>query len=156
MASHGIHHDVEAVLCAGCHECEWRAGNLPVALAHMEPETIERAWRRALASHREELVPNAAERPLLQVIHTFALLLSQRNVLPYGQAPGDAKPGFRLTLELGNASMTDDLDVSIALQDVVLDLRTGYTQGLVMDRDGNAVGAWSLTLPADASAGKEQ
>ena len=43
--------------------------------------------------------------------------------------------------------MTDDLDVSIALQDVVLDLRTGYTEGLVTDRDGNAVGAWSLTLP---------
>ena len=43
--------------------------------------------------------------------------------------------------------MTDDLDVSIALQDVVLDLRTGYTQGLVRDRDGNAVGAWSLALP---------
>lgn len=147
MAAHGIHDDGEAVLCAGCQECEWRAGNLPVALAHMEAETIERAWRRAVASHRDELVPNAAERPLFQVIHTFALLLSQRNVLPYGEVPGDAKPGFRLMLELGNASMTDDHDVSIALQDVVLDLRTGFTEGLVRDRDGNAVGAWSLTVP---------
>jgi len=43
--------------------------------------------------------------------------------------------------------MTDDHDVSIALQDVVFDLRTGYTEGLVRNRDGNAVGAWSLTLP---------
>jgi len=152
MASHGIHDDVEAVLCAGCHECEWRAGNLPVALAHMEPETLDRAWRRALASHRGKLVPNAAERPLFEVIHTFALLLSQRNVLPYGQAPGETKPGFRLTLELGNPSMTDDLDVSIALQDVVLDLRTGYRQGLVRDRNGNPVGAWSLSLPPYESA----
>ena len=32
MAAHGIHKDVEAVLSAGCEECEWRAKNLLIAL----------------------------------------------------------------------------------------------------------------------------
>jgi hypothetical protein len=152
MAAHGIHNDVGAVLCAGCEECEWRARNLPVALAQMDPETIDRAWRRALAWKTDRLVPNAAERPLFETIHAFALLLSQRKVLPYGEAPGDSKPGFRLTLELGNAAMSDEHDVAIALQDVVLDLRAGYPEGLVRDRNGNAVGAWSLTMPPYESA----
>ncbi len=147
MAVHSVHPDVEAVLCAGCEECEWRAKNLPAALAQMEPERVDRAWRRVIAWKTGRLAPNEAELPLFEVIHAFALLLSRRKVVPYGEVPGGPKPGFRLLLELGNAAMSDAHDVSIALQDVVLDLRHGYREGLVRDRDGNAVGAWSLNAP---------
>lgn len=147
MAVHAIHVDTDAVLCAGCEECEWRANNLAVALAQMDPEEIDRAWRRAIAWKTGRLLPNEAELPLFEVIHAFALLLSRRKVLPYGQLPGAPRPGFRLLLGLGNATMSDAHDVSIALQDVVLDLRHGYPEGLVRDRDGNTVGAWSLDAP---------
>ncbi len=152
MAAHGIHTDGDAVLCAGCEECEWRAKNLAVALAQMDPEHIDRAWRRVIAWKTNRLLPNETERPLLELIHAFALLLSRRKVLPYGQVPGEPKPGFRLVLELGDAPMSDAHDVSVALQDVVLDLRRGYPEGLVWDRNGDAVGSWSLTLPANESA----
>jgi hypothetical protein len=147
MAVHGIHDDVDAVLCAGCEECEWRARNLPVALAQMDPEQIDRAWWRAIASSRDELLPNQAERPLFEVIHTFAVLLGRRKVLPYGEVPGEPMPGFRLVLELGNAAMSDAEDVAGALQDVGRDLQRGYAEALVSDRNGNTVGSWSLTLP---------
>lgn len=156
MAVHGIHNDADAVLCAGCEECEWRANNLPSALAQMDPEHIDRAWRRAIAWKTGRLLPNEAELPLFEVIHTFALLLSRRKVLPYGQLPGEPKPGFRLLLELGNATMSDAHDVSIALQDVVLDLRGGYPEGLMRDRDGNTVGAWLLDACASQSGAEEQ
>lgn len=154
MAVHGIHDDVDAVLCAGCEECEWRARNLPVALAQMDPEQIDRAWRRAIACNRDELIANEAERPLFEVIHAFAVLLGRRKVLPYGDVPGEPKPGFRLVLELGNAAMSEAEDVAGALQDVRRDLQRGYTEALVSDRDGNTVGSWSLTLPESASEGE--
>ncbi len=154
MAAHGIHEDSEAVLCSGCEECEWRSRNLEVALSQMEPETIERAWRRMLAWKKNQLVPNEAERRLLEIIHAFAVLLSRRQVLPYGIPPEKPRPGFRLTLELGDPSMSDAHDVSIALQDVVLDLRYGLPKGVVSDRRGKAIGAWSLSLPhQDAGSG---
>jgi hypothetical protein len=155
MAVHGIHTDVDAVLCAGCEACEWHANNLPVALCQLDPEHIDQAWRRVIAWKTNQLLPNEAELPLLEVIHAFALLLSRRKVLPYGQLPGEPKPGFRLLLELGNAPMSDAHDVSIALQDVVLDLRHGYPEGLVWDRAGKAVGSWSLELPGTANEGED-
>jgi hypothetical protein len=150
MAAHSVHGDHEAVLCAGCEECEWRARNLPVALAQMDPEQIDRAWRRALAWSTDELLPNEAERPLLEMIRAFALLLSRRKVLPYGTLPGEPKPGFHLVLELGNAAMSEPEDVASALRDLRREVQRGYTEALVSDRDGNTVGSWSLTLPGRA------
>ncbi len=156
MAAHAIHDDVEAVLCAGCEECEWRAKNLPVALAQMDPEQIDRAWRRAIAWKRDELLPNEAEVPLFEVINAFALLLSQRKVLAYGEVPGEPKRGFRLVLELGNAAMSEPEDVARALRDVGRDLLRGYPEALVKDRNGNTVGSWSLSPPPRGAAGNDQ
>jgi hypothetical protein len=156
MAAHAIHDDVEAVLCAGCEECEWRAKNLPVALAQMDPEQIDHAWRRAIAWTRDELLPNEAELPLFEVIHAFALLLGQRKVLAYGEVPGEPKPGFRLVLELGNTAMSEPEDVAHALTDVRRGLLCRYPEALIKDRNGNTVGRWSLTLPPRRGAGDDQ
>jgi hypothetical protein len=85
-----VHDDPDAILCAGCEECEWRARHPALALAQMDPERIDTAWRRALAWQRGELAPNQGEVPLLELINAFALLLSSRNVLPYGVPLGAA------------------------------------------------------------------
>ncbi len=147
MAAHGIYEDVEAVLSAGCEECEWRAKNLLIALAQMEPEQIDRAWRRAIAWNRDGLIPNEAERPLFELINAFARLLARRKVLHYGHVPGEPRPGFRLVLELGGAAMGGAEDMASAIEDVGRDLRGGRREGLVWDRNGNAAGSWSLTMP---------
>jgi len=88
MAAHSVHDDPDAILCAGCEECEWRARHPAIALAQMDPETLEAAWRRAVAWRRGELAPNPGELALLELINVFALLLSTRQVLPYGTLPG--------------------------------------------------------------------
>jgi hypothetical protein len=88
MAAHAAHDDPDAILCAGCDECEWRARHPAIALAQMDPERIDTAWRRAVAWHRGELAPNEGEVALLELINAFALLLSKRNVLRYGTLPG--------------------------------------------------------------------
>jgi hypothetical protein len=147
MAAHGVHQDRDAVLCSGCEECEWRATRLPVALAQMEPEQLDRAWRRAIAWRSGELIANEAERELFEAIDAFARLLSRRKVLPYGQLPGKPRPGFRLVLELTGTAMSDPADVALTLNEVAHDVRGGFPEGLVWDRDGHPVGSWSLTLP---------
>jgi len=125
MAAHSVHDDVDAVLCAGCEECEWRERHPAIALAQMDPEQIDVAWRRAIAWHRGELTPNDAERSLLELINTFALLLSRREVLAHGTLPGartrwedDEVQFARMLCEIAATQGALDIDALAASMDL--------------------------------------
>ncbi len=65
----------------------------------------------------------------------------------------DPQPGFKLSIDLGNAAMCRVHHVSDALRDVA-DVIDGGT-GRIRDNNGNTVGSWSLVLPDPADLDEE-
>jgi hypothetical protein len=51
---------------------------------------------------------------------------------------------FTLTIKLGNDAMQAAEDVARALRTVSIMLDDGYTEGRVMDENGNSVGTFAL------------
>lgn len=52
---------------------------------------------------------------------------------------------FKMSFKTGNAAFEDmEFEVTRILQDVKHEVRSGYTEGTIMDYNGNKVGEWSL------------
>lgn len=61
---------------------------------------------------------------------------------------------FTLTIELGNDAMQDEHDVTRALDYLLTTgaISGGWTEGVIFDDNGNAVGKWSFQEETEAEA----
>lgn len=57
------------------------------------------------------------------------------------------RPSAIVSLDLGNAAMSDAEDVAIALTDIANRIRGGQDSGVTKDLNGNTVGSWAVTYP---------
>lgn len=65
---------------------------------------------------------------------------------------------FELNIDSGNAAMVDDHRSEIAdmLEETARKIRECYTDGMLMDTNGNKVGSWSLELEEDDDEDEEK
>lgn len=98
-SSHAYHQELDGyhedqVLHDGCSECEHRAKHLDVALAVMDPERFDKAWKRAAAVYGNpgegDYHLAKAEEPVLQALYGVQVQL-QRVGLKLGHLPRDIK-----------------------------------------------------------------
>jgi hypothetical protein len=86
--SHDIHKgSPRQILQDGCRECEQRAKDVHVAIAHLDTKMFAFAWHRAAAwqQHGGGDISNA-EAPLLRALWAVQVQLEQRG-FPIGQVP---------------------------------------------------------------------
>lgn len=59
---------------------------------------------------------------------------------------------FNLEIDTGNQSMVDNppYEIGEALQDIAELLEYGNTKGVIMDTNGNRIGAWKMELEHDS------
>lgn len=97
--SHAYHDALDGyhpnqILHDGCQECEQRAENVERALANLDHNRFEKAWRRAFDAFgsRGAGVPlterSRAEMPLLTALWGVMLHFERRGILLDGRPPG--------------------------------------------------------------------
>jgi hypothetical protein len=85
--------DQRQILHRGCDECEERGKDVRSALAHMDPPTFHRAWRRAFdlmaskGDHGAVGPVSEAEYPLLTVLWGVQVHLERNGVPLNGEVP---------------------------------------------------------------------
>lgn len=96
--SHAHHESLEGfdarqILHDGCDECEYRGERPALALASLDMQTVERAWKRAFdhfasrgGGHEATGTLAQCERPLLETLWAFQVILERRGI-PIGRLP---------------------------------------------------------------------